>query len=620
MASKIDSLLKKTNWTGVEVGKALVASVVHDIRYQNDPDYKPLFSQSDFDKMEGSLTTEQDFLAYGVYRDIYSGLIDAYNRGQGQNQQFCNGYYRYAMHLKDCTIAERTILTAELTPYVLSKKQYTQLKKQRETALKGFQESFVGLFFAMLSYVLANPENVPETILRAIDATKQEPVTNKRILEGYNKAYGIGYYTLPDGTRSDSLDTDAWKEKLIEEYRKTHEYRSNGQSDSYEDIIQHTDTQSRLAYYKLFFDGIDAVKALYKKRKRKALPPEDETNIMRALENRISLKGTDNPVLERKSPRNSAVLQVMEIVGEEIGSGAEWHVSINEPINLTKYNILTESLFFYMDDANENLKEFQADYPALYTAMETYIKELVPQTRELTPAQYSDDFIRYGELADLGVGDYISSCSAENKHEIVESLAETDENTTENLLKRKRILLSGIVLAQNPQEYQLTEAGEYIDNIEHLLSFSKAFGIDAIGRSESQRREIQSFRNNLFVPALQYMYAFNALVKILGNVYDIAELKKVEIRTAHFESQLETFNHQLYMLYGDVYGTDADKERKRNLIKDVFQPTDVASLKPTKEAIKAVTEELQKLGLSTDAREKLRRFDVLMAKLCERGV
>ena len=164
MARKIDSLLNKKGWTGVEVGKALVASIIHDIRHQSEPDYKPLFSQSDFDKMESSLNTERDYLAYGVYRDLYSGLIDAYNRGQGQHQQFYNGYYRYAMHLKDCTVAEQTLQTAELTPYVMTQEQYNKLKEQRETTLKGFTESFSRLLFTLLSHIMSNPEDAPEDI------------------------------------------------------------------------------------------------------------------------------------------------------------------------------------------------------------------------------------------------------------------------------------------------------------------------------------------------------------------------------------------------------------------------------------------------------------------------
>ena len=136
MARNIDSLLNKKGWTGVEVGKALVASIIHDIRHQSDPDYKPLFSQTDFDKMEQSLSTDRDYLAYGVYRDIYSGLINAFNRGQGQYQQFYNGYYRYLMYLKDASMAEHSLQSAELVPYVMTTEQYNKLKEQRERELR----------------------------------------------------------------------------------------------------------------------------------------------------------------------------------------------------------------------------------------------------------------------------------------------------------------------------------------------------------------------------------------------------------------------------------------------------------------------------------------------------
>ena len=256
----------------------------------------------------------------------------------------------------------------------------------------------------------------------------------------------------------------------------------------------------------------------------------------------------------------------------------------------------------------------------MYKALEAYIKELVPQARDLKPTQYGKDFISWGELAKLGVGRYPAYCTADDVTDILEALAETDEDTTENLLKRKRLMFNGIVIAQTPNAYQLNERGEYIDNIKHILGFSSAFSIDSIGKSESIREDIQAFRENLFLPALQYLYAFNALVKILGAIYDLDELGEVEISTERFESQLDALNSQLYMLYGDVYGTDADKERKRDIIKEVFQPIDFEALKPTEEAIEAVTAELDRLGFSTEARKKLKKFDALIERLCERGL
>lgn len=625
MARKIDSLLNKKGWTGVEVGKALVASIIHDIRHQSEPDYKPLFSQSDFDKMESSLNTERDYLAYGVYRDLYSGLIDAYNRGQGQHQQFYNGYYRYAMHLKDCTVAEQTLQTAELTPYVMTQEQYNKLKEQRETTLKGFTESFSRLLFTLLSHIMSNPEDAPEDIRTAIEVTKKEAVTNERILSTYCEVYGMGYYQLPDGTRSDNLEGEEWREKLKEEYLKTHKLRINGKQASFEDTILHYNTERRLKGYELFFTGIDAVKALYEDHTGETLPPEDEVGIMKALESLLNLRDDENPVEKNTVPLHPAVLQIKDIVeGEMLGSGAEWHYYKEAPAELTKYDIIAESLCFYdgeeSEDGEPQLKEFKADYPALYKALEAYIKELVPQARDLKPTQYSKEFITWGELAELKVGRYPAYCIADDVTDILEALAETDEDTTENLLKRKRLMFNGIVIAQAPNAYQLNERGEYIDNIKHILGFSSVFSIDSIGKSESIREDIQAFRDNLFLPALQYLYAFNALVKILGAIYDLDELGEVEISTERFESQLEALNNQLYMLYGDVYGTDADKERKRDIIKEVFQPINLDELKPTAEAIETVTAELDRLGFSTEARKKLKKFDALIERLCERGL
>lgn len=625
MARKIDSLLNKKGWTGVEVGKALVASIIHDIRHQSEPDYKPLFSQSDFDKMESSLNTERDYLAYGVYRDLYSGLIDAYNRGQGQHQQFYNGYYRYAMHLKDCTVAEQTLQTAELTPYVMTQEQYNKLKEQRETTLKGFTESFSRLLFTLLSHIMSNPEDAPEDIRTAIEATKKEAVTNERILSTYCEVYGMGYYQLPDGTRSDNLEGEEWREKLKEEYLKTHKLRINGKQASFEDTILHYNTERRLKGYGLFFTGIDAVKALYEDHTGETLPPEDEVGIMKALESLLNLRDDENPVEKNTVPLHPAVLQIKDIVeGEMLGSGAEWHYYKEAPAELTKYDIIAESLCFYdgeeSEDGEPQLKEFKADYPALYKALEAYIKELVPQARDLKPTQYSKEFITWGELAELKVGRYPAYCIADDVTDILEALAETDEDTTENLLKRKRLMFNGIVIAQDPNAYQLNERGEYIDNIKHIIGFSSVFSIDSIGKNESTKEDIQAFRDNLFLPALQYLYAFNALVKILGAIYDLDELGEVEISTERFESQLEALNSQLYMLYGDVYGTDADKERKRDIIKEVFQPINLDELKPTAEAIETVTAELDRLGFSTKARKKLKKFDALIERLCERGL
>lgn len=624
MTRKIDSLLNKKGWAGVEVGKALVASIVHDIRHQGEPDYRPLFTQQDFDKMEQSLSTERDYLAYGVYRDIYSGLIDAFNRGQGQYQQFYNGYYRYLMYLKNTLDAEMGLRSAELIPYVMTEEQYITLKEQREKELRAYRESFSGLLFTLLSNIMENPENAPDDIREAIEATKGKPVTNKRILDSYNEVYGEGYYQLPDGTRSDQIERAEWEQKLQESYLTTHKLTIDGKPASFEETALHYNRERMLKGYELYFKGIDAIRELYKEHTGKELPKEQEADLLNALEELI------HDVEREKASKkigdySKEHLLLADIVGGGITSSAKWYEYTKAPEGLTLYDILDESLCFYngeeSEDGEPQLKEFKADYPALYKALEAYIKELVPQAKGLKPAQYSKVFISWGELAELGVGRYPDYCIADNEADILEAMNSTDEDTTENLLKRKRILLNGINIAREPKPFNINERGEYIDSIKSIIGHNYSlFGITGELQSESLREDIEAFSENLFLPALRYLYAFNALVKILGAVYDIDDMGEVELSTDRFESQIDALNGQLYMLYADVYGTEADKQRKREVIKEVFKPIDCEELKPSEKAIEALTVELDKLGFSSEARKKLKKFDALIERLCERGL
>lgn len=93
MPKDIKGLLSQKTWSGEDVGKALIFSLIHDV--QNKGTGKgPLFTQADFEKMETSLQGPADLAAYGTFREIHSGVVAAFNKGQGLVQQFYNGYFR----------------------------------------------------------------------------------------------------------------------------------------------------------------------------------------------------------------------------------------------------------------------------------------------------------------------------------------------------------------------------------------------------------------------------------------------------------------------------------------------------------------------------------------------
>ena len=54
----IKTILNKKTWRGDEVGKALIASLINDI-VNAGKDWKPLFPQSEYNRMVDSLQTEE---------------------------------------------------------------------------------------------------------------------------------------------------------------------------------------------------------------------------------------------------------------------------------------------------------------------------------------------------------------------------------------------------------------------------------------------------------------------------------------------------------------------------------------------------------------------------------
>ena len=496
MARNINSLLNKKGWTGKEVGKALVLSLVHDIKHQQEPDYKPLFNQSDFDKMESSIDTERDYLHYSIYRDIYSGLLEAHNGRSGQYQQFNNGCYQYVIKLKDAQIADVLLSQQELIPYVMTEEQYNSLKERAETRLKGYTVGFAALFFEELAGLVKYPETAPKAIRDAIEATKEEAVTNEYILSNYNEVYELGYYQLADGTRSDQMTSEEWKERLRAEYVKKHSINAEGELASCDAIAFSVATQKALTAYVLFFNGIDALKDRYKEITGKEPSQDEAAKMMKAMENYIyyaSLDKTDlTPEAEnRTAPRHTELNEIEKLIKGELESVAKWHYYTEPPADLTKYDIIADSLCFYNGEETEDfeihLTEFKADYPALYDALEAYIKELIPQAKSLKPSQYNKPFISREELAELGIEDYAAYITA-NTDDIVEQMTQEDENTIENFLKHKRVSKNGIIIAKEPRGHLINESGEYIDNTQSVFSVPNSFNIDNI--DGTQRAEI----------------------------------------------------------------------------------------------------------------------------------
>lgn len=614
MANKnqLKNLLKKKGWTGEEVGKLLIASMLNDIKQQGQKDKEPLFSQSDFEQMESSLTSDRDYLTYGVYRDLYSSIIDSFNRGQGLYQQFFNGFSRLFAELREVENADHAEQSIENTPLIMTESQYKRLEAEAVKTLSGYKDSFCNLMFHCLENFLeaeeADAKKEAPAVWDALEATKKIPATGNRFLPLYNETYGEGYYQLPDGRRSDKMTLEEWQETLTAEFLKTHKLTINGEPATAEETVQHYNQNRLIKSYELFFKGAEAIRAELMERTGKAPDLTDE-ELEEALEDTIDYVG--------RAGFNPNAEEIAEAL--DFSTPTEWHTYEEPPEGLTLYDLLElypeEFRGAFDADEKEALQHLKKDAPALYDALKAYIESKVPQARGLKPNQLHKDIITWGELAKTG----LIGCKGliePTDSQIIEFATE-GEDTTENKSKRFRTGLKGIAILKHPAPHQTDENGDYIEQKSPLHFFNSLYSLEGDGE---KIEELHGFIDSLIYPALGYLYAFNALTEILGGVYDLPELAEVaRYDTTLFESKMNGYNGILYIFYHNVYGNEAEKQHKRAIIKEAFSPLDAESLKPSQEAIEEITAELTKLGLSSEARKKLKYLDAFIDRLMNSG-
>lgn len=606
MAKSVKALLNKKGWTGQEVGQLLIASALHDIKEQSKGQgkHKLLFTQEEFEKIESSLNTNKERLSYGVYRDIYRSFIDLFNRTQGLRQQFYNGFNYLIGELRGLIAINRAYLDRDMyMPLIMTKSQYDRAEKEVKKQEEAFKEAVYSLALSLIEDYVKDKETPPQEIKEALEATKEELATNRRILSTYCKDTGYGYYSLPDGRRSDQMEKEEWMAATLEDTPFT-EYDSMGRPvaklEGKEKAFLNTEKRMyrRLKREAYLYNNWEKIVKAY--GKNDMFPPRgDEDEIIYLLEKHLE---KDHPIMKDLYPL--------------MDSKTTWHY-YDTPDDLTKYELLYYSLERYQgilegDNVEECYKEFIEDYPALFEALKAHIEKIIPQAKGLDPLE---EFITWGELAALGIKKY-KDLIAPNRLNLSQVYAKDGEDTTEDYSKRMRMNFSGIAIINDPDPRQVDENGDYIE----IKPYKYFITLEEIGEKPEAIDNIHQQKDTLIYPALSYIYSYNALIKILGKVYDLPELATVgKVDTTLFEDKIEAYNSMLYHYFFSVYGAGKELEERRALIREIFTPLNVEDTKPPKAVIEAVEDEIQGLGLSYEARRRLSFLDDYINILMGRG-
>lgn len=615
----VKKLLSQQSWTPKEIGQLLLSSMINDIEQQNQNQQREqLFSQERFDEIEGSIETAEDYLIYGVYQDIYFSIIDSYNRGLGLHQRFYNGFFRILADINELKNADKAQANFDNMPLIMTESQYKSVKEEVVKTIRGYQESYYDILFYVLDRFLEAVkagEEVPESIRKAIEATKEEPATNKSFSSLYNEIVGNGYFSLPDGKRSDQMTIEQWKKALEEEFLKNHKLTIDGRLATAEETVQSFKQNRLIKSYELFFKGTEAIEEFVLERTGKYLEGT-ETEIKTALSEVVdSIKkyGYENKV----NYSNNA-----KLIAESLGilSPVEWHIYKELPDGLTAYDILDILVIFASNarydektEKKNNLKIFKSDYPELYKAINDYIEENVPKARGLKPNQLYKDIVCWGELADDKIIGYKLLIQPDDEKIVqIWRNEEKGKETVKNKIAQLATSSRSIAILKNPADYQVDENGNYTEkNPIHV--FQNLYSLE---RNRSKVMEIKNCVEDFIYYAMRYFYAFNDLMKIMEKVYDLPGMAAVVRCDAEFfEKKMKSFNNVLYSFYYDVHGDELEKQRKRNIIKKVFVSLETDSLKPMPKNIRDVKAELIQLGFTNDTRKKVKYLDFLLDHL-----
>ena len=561
--SQIKRVLNKKTWTGKEIGLAVLRNLEHDLQHAGE-NVEPLFSQDQLDTMRKSLKDDWQIKRYNNYAITYDGILTQFNLMQAYTQQALHGYYKLLSNLADLNKEAERYKQLTEQPFIITSEGYKALREERAEQLGSEPLTYYDILFETLSYYSGlmeseEGERIPAEIRAALEKTKKQKVKNARLRENYIEDVGLGYYQLPDGRRSDEMSPEEWQAALDE---------NTPEIDPLENAAKLLDLASRVYY------GKEALK-----ERLKDIPGFDP----------LTLDGlTDEDISDIKAdfstPSNPAIWHDLEELPDTV---SRYDVIIND---LERYRGTCSDRLLngeFVDEVPERqqLKEFKADYPDLFKALDKHIKEQIPAAAGLKANQLFKKITTVKELT--GYPPYSEALQFPDIE--LQELFDGDNDT--ELIRRHQIM-NGIAIL-DPSKSLLyprgfTTTGYYSPPEPRytLVSFDRLTHDETIIQDLTEARE-------LITTAIAHLYAYNAYLHIVFGALGVDFLEVAFADTDPLEKKLAAYNNILYLLYPDIYGGSPEiiAERKK-AYKRAFVPIEYEHYKPLPDKVATISDQV----------------------------
>lgn len=580
----VNRLMKKRGWTGEEAGKALILNLTDNYKHvlSGERDAPPLFSSAQLKRMiESFRGSNSDIEAYNRYINLQNWIMQYQAVANANLQRFQSCFQQIMSVHNAAESAENEYRYIEQLPRIMTAKQYEELKARRieETldpdgdGTDAIGDNIPALILRLTQYYARELEAHPKQAnpLKAIKKLYTgKPVKDKGTIAAYNKEAGIGYHTLPDGTRSDEVTPEEWKAKLLH----------------YSPDLQRIQAEAEEGY-----------------------------------------SGAPGSLAYERMTKKARAAHMGEPAPEEGRSAAVWHISEEAPEGLNKWDIIAfdaEEETFFGDlypaafagegeeaEALEQAEAFRKEYPELVEAILKALDAMGytagegKKAKPLSALPLQEWYTTVFSWRDLYNGDFPG----------FRAWVESDLNV---FGQDKRALMNGIAILRpsdvlrNPIGGRLSAAIDgsgYYQEPDGEKLFSNMFSLDAYTPANPEHGErileVEETREAL-EQSLAFILGYDEALELIAKEIDIPDFTIFKANAGRSLERVEALNGLFDLLYTHIDEIDyRDKERKAaklQALRDVFYPIRTEELKPSEKQKQKAAGMLEKLEAFGDSK------------------
>lgn len=180
----------------------------------------------------------------------------------------------------------------------------------------------------------------------------------------------------------------------------------------------------------------------------------------------------------------------------------------------------------------------------------------------------------------------------------------------------QRIKVGGIAIIQGENAPNVDEEGTYKEPNTYI---AQEITLDRMAQDVEYQKRVEVLYNNVVLSSLVFFAGYNSLLDILAEVSGVEELKEIKRAEKSFTNYLVMINETIDSLEENVYGDEAEKQRKRKILHDIF-PKMPLEIGPIPEKAKAqVKKEIQKIKAEGSGIHNLQEFNHFVEKLTKGG-